>query len=207
MQITLKLATSLDGKIALGNGQSRWITGEAARAAGHKLRAAHDAVMVGSGTALADDPLLTVRLPDFTGQQPLRVVADRRLRLSPDSQLVRTVDQGRVLVLTASNGGEDLRAKGVEVIPCTPSIEAMIEVLAAQGVQRLMIEGGAQLAAAVLKADLVTELHWFRSPLILGADGLSAVDHLGLLDLAHVRRFKRQSVFGLDEDLWEHYSR
>ena len=87
---TLKLATSLDGRIATSTGESKWITGEAARADGHRLRASHDAIMVGSGTALADDPLLTCRLPDLQGRSPVRVVLDRRLRLEPTSRLATT---------------------------------------------------------------------------------------------------------------------
>ncbi len=205
MHITLKLATSLDGKIALGNGQSQWITGPAARAAGHRLRATHDAVMVGSGTALADNPVLTVRLTDFTRPQPLRVVADRRLRLPINSQLATTTDQGRVVVLTTADGGDDLKAQGVEVVPCGTSVADMVETLGTLGVQRLMIEGGATLAAAFIKAGLVSELHWFRAPVLIGGDGLDAVAALGLTALDQARRLTPVSMVDLGTDRHEVY--
>ena len=100
MGVTLKLATSLDGRIATVSGESRWITGEEARAQVHRLRAEHDAVVIGIGTALADDPELTVRLPDYTGPQPARVVLDSRGRLPAESRLARTAGEVRTYVVT-----------------------------------------------------------------------------------------------------------
>lgn len=136
-RVTLKLATSLDGRIAAASGESRWITGEAAREQVHRLRAQHQMILVGIGTALADDPELTVRLPGYVGQQPARVVLDSRQRLPVTSKLVQTAHRIPTIVVAATPAREDLLAAGVVVIaPETVSAERLdpdeiIEVLPA----------------------------------------------------------------------------
>jgi diaminohydroxyphosphoribosylaminopyrimidine deaminase/5-amino-6-(5-phosphoribosylamino)uracil reductase len=198
--ITLKLATSLDGRIALASGESRWITGEAARKAVHELRAAHDAILVGVKTALADDPELTVRLPDFLGLQPLRVVLDSRQSIDQDLKLVATVAPKahlahagvRVVKIAA---GEDGRV----------DLHAAMAELAAAGVRRLLVEGGGEVVAAFARAGLYDAVEWFRAPVLLGADARAALGPLALQALSHAPRLKRISVEAVGEDLWERY--
>lgn len=178
----LKTATTLDGRIALANGQSQWITGENARRAAHALRARYDAILVGSGTALADDPMLTCRLEGYTGRPKVRVVLDRRNRLPKTSKLLTTGDQIPTWVLSSAN------------------IEAVAVELAERGLTRVLIEGGGSVAAAFLKAGFVDELAWFRSGGVIGNDGKGAVDALGLTAIKALPGFVRQQtlVFGPD---------
>ena len=116
MRVTLKLATSLDGRIATASGESRWITGPNAREAVHALRADHDAVLVGVETALADDPELIVRLPDYSGKQPARVVLDSQLRLPTESKLAKTARETPTYVVTISDSNNRLTDVGVKVL-------------------------------------------------------------------------------------------
>ncbi|MBL8612805.1 MAG: bifunctional diaminohydroxyphosphoribosylaminopyrimidine deaminase/5-amino-6-(5-phosphoribosylamino)uracil reductase RibD [Myxococcales bacterium] len=186
--VSLKLALSLDGRIATRTGASKWVTGENARAKVHALRSGHDAVAVGIGTALADDPRLTVR--DVTGISPLRVVFDTRLRLPLESRLVATASKIPVLVLCgedAPKSQEDaLGAFGVQVLRVDRSAEGRIDVasalvaLAERGVVRLMVEGGAELAGSFLATRYADELHAFLAPILLGPRGRpGAVDWAG----------------------------
>nr|WP_092617449.1 bifunctional diaminohydroxyphosphoribosylaminopyrimidine deaminase/5-amino-6-(5-phosphoribosylamino)uracil reductase RibD [Roseospirillum parvum] len=192
--VTLKLATSLDGRIALHDGTSQWITGPEARADGHRLRATHDAVLVGSGTALADDPALTCRLPGAAEPGPVRVVADGRLRLSRDSRLARTAREGPTWVVTTPAADPahraHLEAAGVrllEVAPDgsgSPAPAALLSALAGAGLTRVLVEGGGRLAAAFLIDDLVDDLMIYRAPRVLGGDARPAVAALGLAGAA-----------------------
>ena len=214
--ITLKLATSLDGRIATASGESQWITGEAAREQGHRLRAEHDAIVVGIGTVLADDPMLNVRLFRYDGEQPARVVLDTHLRLPATSQLARTADViptyvvtrvaaeipgTQVKVLTFEPGGE--AASQLDRVPP----EFAVAALADEGLDRLYVEGGGQIAASFLNAGLVDRIEWFRAPIILGSEGRPAVGGLGLGSLSGAPRFKRVEVSSIGEDLWERYER
>lgn len=214
--ITLKLATSLDGRIALANGQSKWITGEAARAEVHRLRAAHDAVIVGSETVLADDPELTARTDPMPDKQPLRVVADSRGRVPASAKLFSTLEMGPVAVAT-------LEAMDLERWPSTQGLQfwmlptgegsssvSLIEMMnSAQraGVASMMVEGGGQLAASFVKAGLVDRIEWFRAPVLLGGDGRPCLGGLGLEALEAAPRFTRVSVKEVGGDLWESYAR
>jgi len=211
--ITLKLATTLDGRIATRSGESQWITGTAARQRGHLLRAMHDAILVGSGTALADDPSLTCRLPGLEDRSPVRIVLDRRLRLKPDSVLVRTARAVPVWLLTATDHPaarlQPYLDAGVEVItvPGTGDPVAILAALGGRGLTRVLIEGGAQLAAAFLAADAVDRLVWMRAPGILGGDGLAAIADLGLDKLTAMRRFDLRAAQMIDGDSLETYRR
>lgn len=201
--VTLKLATTLDGRIATRGGESRWITGEAARRLVHRMRAAHDAVMVGSGTALADDPALTVRLPGLVPPGypgPVRIVADGRLRLPLTSVLVATARATPTWVLTTRGADRHRIAAftdaGVVVIAVRadangqPDPAESLRALAGRGITRLLVEGGARLAASLLRDRLVDRLAWFHAPGILGADARGAVEALGLEMLAAMPRFQ-----------------
>jgi diaminohydroxyphosphoribosylaminopyrimidine deaminase/5-amino-6-(5-phosphoribosylamino)uracil reductase len=186
--VTLKLALSLDGRIASRTGASKWVTGPEARARVHLLRSQQDAVMVGIGTALADDPRLTVR--DAPGHSPLRVVFDTRLRLPLASRLVQTAREAPTWVVCTedapSSHADALVERGVEVLRAPSSAEGRIDplgalkLLAGRGVVRVMVEGGAELAGSLLAAAVIDELHCFIAPLLLGPRGRpGAVDWAG----------------------------
>ena len=196
--ITLKLAASLDGRIATRSGASRWITGEAARERAHHLRATHDAIMIGSGTALADDPELTCRLPGLEDRSPVRIVVDGRLRMAANCRLARTARKVPTWVITRNDADVKRRATleraGVEVLTVATSTGGHIDLhdalaaLAARGLTRVLVEGGGALAAALLRARLVDRLVWFQGPLVIGGDGLPAVAALGADALAECVR-------------------
>lgn len=158
VRVTLKLATSLDGRIATATGESKWITGEAARLEGHRLRAAHDAILVGVETVLADDPELTARLPGRPVDQPLRVVLDSRLRTPPTAK----VAQGDTLILTVAEPKPvgEARVEQVEAADGRPAAEAVLRAIRRAGASSVLIEGGGQVAASFLRAGLIDRLEW-----------------------------------------------
>jgi len=215
--VTLKLATTLDGRIATHTGESRWITGDAARQAAHLLRAESDVVMVGSGTVLADDPDLTCRLPGMAERSPVRVVVDGRLRLPLTAKLVATARDIPTWLVTLAGGAdarlEALEEAGIEVLEAPSTPDRMIDLgvalamLAASGVTRVLVEGGAHLAAALLRAGLVDRLVWFRAPRLIGADGLPAAMPFGVDRLAATADFRRVDVRPVGEDVMETYTR
>lgn len=215
--VTLKLATTLDGRIAAHSGASRWITGPIARDWTHALRAVHDAIMVGSGTVLMDDPVLTCRLPGLEDRSPVRVVVDRRLRMPLTAKLVQGAKELPTWLITLPGGDVSriatLRDCGVEVIEIAakdtgiPDMQAGLEALGERGVTRLMVEGGAHLAAALIQADLVDRLEWFRAPSLIGADGIPALQAYGVDTLDQQARFRRIDIRSAGEDLWESYVR
>ncbi|MET3835035.1 diaminohydroxyphosphoribosylaminopyrimidine deaminase/5-amino-6-(5-phosphoribosylamino)uracil reductase [Brevundimonas sp. UYEF29] len=205
MRVTLKLATSLDGRIATASGESQWITGEAARLEGHRLRAAHDAILVGVETVLHDDPELTARLPGRSVDQPLRVVLDSRLR-TPQAAKVAGEN---TLILTAAEPRTIGAAKVVQVADedGRPTIPAVLKALEIAGATSLLIEGGGQVAAAFLRANAVDALEWFRAPILLGGEGRPCVAALALAKLADAPKFRRLGVEPVGDDLWERYAR
>ena len=204
-RVTLKLATSLDGRIAIASGESKWITGETARLEGHRLRAAHDAILVGVETVLADDPELTVRLPGRSVDQPLRVVLDSRLRTPPTAR----VALGDTLILTASEPAPigSARVERVDAPEGRPSPEAALQAIVRAGARSVLIEGGGQVAASFLKAGLVDRIEWFRAPILLGGEGRPCVATLAMAQLSDAPRFRRLAVEPLGPDLWERYER
>ncbi len=203
--VTLKLATSLDGRIATASGESKWITGEAARLQGHRLRAAHDAILVGVETVLADDPELTARLPGRPVDQPLRVVLDSRLRTPPTAKIARADS----LILTAAEPAAigAARIERVDAPDGRPSPEAALQAIRRAGAGSVLIEGGGQVAASFLRAGLVDRLEWFRAPILLGGEGRPCVGALALAKLADAPKFRRLSAEPLGDDLWERYER
>jgi diaminohydroxyphosphoribosylaminopyrimidine deaminase/5-amino-6-(5-phosphoribosylamino)uracil reductase len=216
--ITLKIATTLDGKIATRSGASEWITGELSRKTVHKLRATHDAVMVGSGTALIDNPSLVCRLPGVENKHKLRVILDGRLRLPENGILAQTAKKIPVLIFTVS-GSKDksekikrLESLGVTIVIFEKNntrldIRNVMAEVSAHGITRLLVEGGGSLAASLLANDLVDELAWFRAPSIMGDDGLSSVAALGLDELEKMTSYSRQSLTILGNDSLEMLAR
>jgi diaminohydroxyphosphoribosylaminopyrimidine deaminase/5-amino-6-(5-phosphoribosylamino)uracil reductase len=186
--VSIKLGLSLDGRIATRTGASRWVTGPDARARVHTLRATMDAVAVGIGTVLSDDPRLTVR--DATGPSPMRVIFDTHLRTPTSARLVQDATDVPTLIIASAeapfDAEEALTSRGVEVMRVTASTEGRIDVnaamlaLAQRGVVTLMVEGGAELAGSFLAARLADELHAFLAPILLGPRGRpGAVDWAG----------------------------
>jgi diaminohydroxyphosphoribosylaminopyrimidine deaminase/5-amino-6-(5-phosphoribosylamino)uracil reductase len=209
--VTLKLATSLDGRIATRTGESRWITGREARARAHLLRAEHDAVMVGTGTVLADNPELTCRLPGLGRRSPVRVVLDRRLRIPPTAYVIGDANRAPTWVVTLPSADPARRAAflaaGVQIIEAVADPTGRIDLAAAlaalggRGLTRLLVEGGARLAAALLRARLVDRLVWLHAPMLIGGDGVPAVAGFGLDTLARAARFARVSTDAVGEDV------
>jgi diaminohydroxyphosphoribosylaminopyrimidine deaminase/5-amino-6-(5-phosphoribosylamino)uracil reductase len=213
MTVTLKLATSLDGRIATAAGLSRWITGPASREAVHGLRAEHDAVLIGISTALADDPELTVRLPGYAGRQPVRVVLDSTQRLSPFSKLARTAREVPTYLVATTEPDPALIEAGVRVIRVRavgedrPELRTVVDALAGEGLGRLFVEGGGQVAASFVRCGLVDALEWFRAPVLIGGEGRPAVGALAVAALAEAPHFRRTEVREVGDDLWERYTR
>ncbi|MEI6558986.1 MAG: bifunctional diaminohydroxyphosphoribosylaminopyrimidine deaminase/5-amino-6-(5-phosphoribosylamino)uracil reductase RibD [Rhodospirillaceae bacterium] len=215
--VTLKLATSLDGRIATHTGVSQWITGATARAWSHGLRARHDAILIGIGTAQADDPELTCRLPGLGQRSPVRVVADSHLSLSLTARLVRDSRQAS-LWLACRDDADPVRARafagcGVELLtlsggpPGTIGAAPLLAALAGRGITRVLVEGGSRLAGSLLRAGLVDRLEWFRAPLLIGGDGLPAVSGFGVDGLNQAARFECAGVRRAGDDLWESFVR
>ncbi|MDJ0942860.1 MAG: bifunctional diaminohydroxyphosphoribosylaminopyrimidine deaminase/5-amino-6-(5-phosphoribosylamino)uracil reductase RibD [Kiloniellales bacterium] len=215
--VALKLASTLDGRIATATGESRWITGEAARARAHLLRARHDAVLVGAGTALADDPRLDVRLPGLEVVRPLRVVLDGGLGLPLSHDLVAQAAARPSCLVTGTDVAQErltpYRDAGLQILRVGRGPEGHLDLkealkaLGGLGLTRVLVEGGGRLAAGLLKAGLVDELHWFRAAKIIGGDGRPALAELGLKVLSAAPGFARIGLEILDGDVLESFRR
>jgi len=209
--VTLKLATSLDGRIATASGESQWITGPPARERAHALRACHDAIMVGPGTVVADNPQLTCRLPGLSHRSPVRVVIDRHLRVPQTARLIAEARRVPTWVLALPAADPIRRAafleRGVILIDVDSDSEGRIDLAAAlaalgeRGITRLLVEGGARLAAALFRAGLVDRLAWVHAPLLIGGDGIPAIGGFGLAELAGAPEFERVSMEPVGADV------
>lgn len=213
--VTLKLATSLDGRIATASGQSKWITGPEARRFVHGLRARHDAVMVGAGTARADDPTLTVRDLGLR-RQPVRVVVSRRLDLPLMSNMARTAGQVPLWLCHGSEVDASLaeawRGLGARLLACDVvggqvDAESVLRRLGTEGLTRVLCEGGGSLAASLLSAGLVDELIGFTAGLAIGAEGLPGVGALGLARLPEAGRFRLVETRAIGGDVLHRWER
>jgi len=207
--VTLKLATTLDGRIATQSGESRWITADRAREKAHMMRAEHDAVLIGIGTAVADNPDLTCRLPGMAARSPVRVVVDGGQRLPEDHRLVADAIPTWLITTSAliARKGVPSTDHGLEIIEVQagenprPDLTRTLEALAARGITRVLVEGGAQIAAGFLKQNLVDRLAWFQAPSLIGGDGKAAVAACGIDRLDQAPRFVRRSVAALGVDI------
>ena len=203
--VTLKLAGTVDGRIATASGESQWITGPAARRAVHMMRARHDAVMVGAGTVRADDPSLTVRGLGVE-RQPVRVILSRAMKLSPDVQLARTATEVPVWLC---HGADDVRAwtdQGAVSLPCKVTAGAVdptdaMRQLAEKGLTSVFCEGGGMLAASLLNADLVDKIVVMTAGMAIGAEGTPMLAAMGVSKLGDAPRFTLQEVQQLGDDI------
>jgi diaminohydroxyphosphoribosylaminopyrimidine deaminase / 5-amino-6-(5-phosphoribosylamino)uracil reductase len=214
--VTLKLASTLDGRIATVTGESRWITGPEARRAVHAMRLRHDAVMVGGGTARADDPDLTVRDLGARGQ-PVRIVIDSALRHSPQSRLGRTARDVPVWLCHTGAAGQDARAGwaavGAVLIECQGDALGRVDIadalarLGARGLTRVFCEGGAGLAASLVAAGCADEIAWFTAGRLIGGDGVACLADLGVAALVQAPAFRLTGVERLGDDILHRWRR
>jgi len=216
-RLTLKLASTLDGRIALANGQSRWITSPEARRYVHGLRARSDAILIGAGTARADNPRLDVREGFETPRPPVRIVADPGLSLPMTGHLAETAADQPVWLLNAAQGHDPMRATalrglGADLLPVPRDalgaldLHAALDTLGERGLTRVLCEGGGRLAAALITAGLVDALILITAGKVIGAEGVPNIGPLGATDLGKVPRFRPVEQAMLGEDLmsrWE----
>jgi diaminohydroxyphosphoribosylaminopyrimidine deaminase/5-amino-6-(5-phosphoribosylamino)uracil reductase len=213
--VTLKLATSFDGRIATASGESRWITGPEARAQVHLMRAASDAVMVGAATVRADDPELTVRTMGLS-RQPVRVVLTRRIDLPRDGRLARSAREVPLWICHGEDADREVIAAwaglGARMLPVPVTAlraidpAAALQALGRAGLTRVFCEGGGTLAASLLAAGLVDELVGFTAGLALGAEGKPALGALGLERLGEARRFRLVETRAVGNDVMHRWS-
>ena len=206
--ITLKLAASIDGKIATARGDSNWITGSSARHFVHNMRRKHDAIMVGSGTVIADDPTLNVR--DLGACiQPYRIVLNSNLDIPVKSNLTKTIHEQPVWIFHSNEVAEDRKSEwleiGAKLFECHVdnfgiSIKDVMQNLSDKGITRLLCEGGGKLAASLIRSELVDEIVTFHGGLTIGADGLPSIGNLGVCSLNEAKRWQlvRTQSFGTE---------
>jgi diaminohydroxyphosphoribosylaminopyrimidine deaminase / 5-amino-6-(5-phosphoribosylamino)uracil reductase len=208
--VALKIAESADGFVADASGNSRWITSATARQHGHLLRSRHEAILTGIGTVLADDPLLTCRLPGLEHRSPVRAVLDTHLRLSPSSQLARTARQHRVIVFTAAeSGGDDLAALGVEIVRVGKDVNGRVQLAPVMEhlapMTRVLVEGGPVLNASLLNEGVADIVHLYRAPILLGAGSRSALGSLSRGELGEAPKLRIFAREQLGPDVLESY--
>ena len=214
--ITLKLATTLDGRIATRGGESQWITGPAAREAAHALRGQHDAVLAGVGTVAADNPLLTCRIPGYRSRPIVRLVVDSHLRTRLTARLVATAGTDPTWMLhrdgVPHERVEAFTSAGVRLFR-VPGGERGVDLargfaaLGEAGLTRILVEGGAQVAAGLLRDGLVDRIAWFHAPRIVGGDGWPAAQAFGVADLAGMPRFVRTASRPVGDDMLTEFKR
>jgi diaminohydroxyphosphoribosylaminopyrimidine deaminase/5-amino-6-(5-phosphoribosylamino)uracil reductase len=216
--ITLKAATGLDGRIATHGGESRWITGATARARGHLLRATHDAILVGVGTASIDDPELTCRLPGLEDRTPVRIVVDGRLRLPLTGRLVSEARRIPTWIIAAEGFDTQRHAAlidcGVEIVVVArdaggehPALPETMRALGERGLTRVLVEGGGHLTAALLRDGLIDRIVWFRAGTVIGGDGVPVAVPFGVDRLDQAPRFWRRGVEPCGDDVVETWER
>ncbi len=214
--VTLKLASTLDGRIATASGESKWITGAGARRMVHLMRASHDAVLVGAGTVRADNPTLTVRELGVS-HQPIRVVASRHLRLPLDSHLAATAGDVPLWIVcdesvSDTSDGQFWTGKGAKLVVAPAkggqiAPRAMLEALAARGMTRVFCEGGGMLAASLLAEECVDQLVLFAAGKVIGAEGQPSIGPLGLSSLNGAPAFELVETRDIDGDVLQVWNR
>lgn len=218
--VTLKLATSLDGKIATKNHHSKWITGTAARNFSHYLRSTNDCIMVGANTIKKDNPDLGCRLAGLTDNSPIKAVISTKLDFNPNCAILNYTNSRSTLILTSPNPNQNnlkklqkfVDQKNIEIIFCKNNQEQTLDLsdalynLAQRNINSILVEGGQNLATNLLKQNLIDELIWIRNKRIIGGDGISAIGDLNLLDANHaINNFNHFETINYDEDTIEIY--
>lgn len=215
-RVTLKLATSLDGRIATAAGESQWITSEASRAEVQRLRAAHDAVLVGAETVRKDNPSLLARTEPAPAKQPARVVVTTRLEIPPDAKMFADIATAPVIVFSVPRASParhaiieamGARIEPVETGPGGVDMAAVLERLSGLGFGSVLVEGGGRIAASLIDIGAVDRIEWFRAPILLGGEGRPALADLSYDALADAPRFRRVALRELGPDVWESYER
>jgi len=214
---TIKIASSLDGYIATHSGDSKWITGPIARARGHLMRAEHDGILVGAGTAIRDNPQLTCRLPGMLDRSPVRIILDSHLSLPLSSHLVSSAAEWPTWVITGPEPRRELvsqlESSGVIILRVGVDrggkllMDEVMSTLAGKGITRLLVEGGREVITTLLNADYVDRINWFRAPLLIGEDGVGVVGAMGTHELKMAQRFRRVTLEQLGEDTLECFVR
>ena len=208
--VTLKTACSLDGKVALGNGKSQWITGEIARRHVHQLRAQHDAVLVGIGTVKEDNPMLTARV-DGSVRKTVRIVLDSALETPPDSRLVQSARTEHLWIFheeVSEDKKKALEWTGAWLFQIKgKSLQPILQIIAEQGITRLLVEGGRSIHTAFLKEGFADAFYVYRAPVVLGADAYDAFLDMGHTDLSEINGFVRTETRVLGKDSLEIYAR
>ena len=217
--VILKLAVSVDDKIAAASGKPVAITGEAAKARVHLLRAQSDAILVGIGTVLADDPLLTVRLPGLESQSPVHVVLDRALRIQGASKLVHSARAHPLWVMTSdmsdapaamklgAAGAQIIRVATTKTPPAVLDLKVVLNALSERGITRLMVEGGAKVASSFIASGFVDEVWLLRGPETIGTGGIDALDAQPLSIITQSPQWRPRATEHLDKDTLTIYER
>jgi diaminohydroxyphosphoribosylaminopyrimidine deaminase/5-amino-6-(5-phosphoribosylamino)uracil reductase len=214
--VMLKLAVSADGKVGLSGRRPVLISGPTAIARVHLMRAMSDAILVGVGTVMADDPQLTCRLPGMRQRSPVRVVLDATLRISPDCNLIASAGETPVWIIAGPDASPDreqqLQDRGVEILRVPADgrrldLTAALTALGTRGITRLMVEGGPMVAAGLIASDLIDEATLFHSPMTIGADGVDAFDGLPLSALTKSQSLTLRDIERVGEDTFETFVR
>lgn len=213
--VTLKIASSMDGKIATESGQSQWITGELARRYGHLERAQHDAIIVGRGTVEKDNPSLTARLNGIKND-PIRIVFDTKLNVSADCEVVKTAQSTDSWIVCGTGADQKrkdaLLSTGVDIMECKndnnglPMISTALSGFSERGLQRVLVEGGPLLITSFLRAGFCDRILWFRSSSIIGNEGLSGVADMGVSELVDKAEFIHNYRRKLGNDILDVYT-
>jgi diaminohydroxyphosphoribosylaminopyrimidine deaminase/5-amino-6-(5-phosphoribosylamino)uracil reductase len=203
--VTLKTATTMDASIATSTQKSQWITGALARRRTHLIRSQHDAIAVGVNTVLADDPSLTSRI-EKANKSIVRIIFDTDLRLTGDEKIFEGRNENPVWIVTASE--DEFVHDDVKIVRCNPhDLKSVMHHLSGQGVTRLMVEGGASLMTSFIKTGLYDQVIWFRAGSLIGADGLNAIQNLGVEDIDQKIELVHQDHLAVGPDIMDVYSR
>ena len=213
--VSLKIASSLDGKIATANGNSKWITGELSRMHGHSLRANHDVILVGINTVLKDDPKLNCRIRGLEKYSPVRVIVDSSLSIPLTSNVLNNLDKIPTIIWTKQNINSPKKKKlinmGVEIIELEKIDNKLnliegLTILSEKGYNKVLVEGGSEISASLMANNLIDKVFLYRSGIFIGGDGLSGIASYNINNLDLIKRYKLLKTRVLDDDVLEEWS-